>query len=49
MLDHISFDHPYFLFRRAPPGLSTVQGCFFGLLVTHIIYRLECEKTAQQH
>ena len=32
MLDHLSFYRPYFLFRRAPPGLSTVQGCFFGLV-----------------
>ena len=44
MLDHLSFHHPYFLFRRAPPGFSTFQDCFFGL-VTHM-YRLECVRTA---
>ena len=43
-LDHLSF-YPYFLFRRAPPGLFTVKGCFFGL-VTHI-YRLECVRKQQ--
>ena len=44
MLDHLSF-YPYFLFRRVPPGMSTVQGCFFGLVT---LYRLECDKTAEQ-